>query len=48
MPGHVALTREEVQERMSGNLCRCSAYPEIIDAVKIAVAKRAKLAVAAA
>ncbi len=24
---------EEISERMSGNLCRCSAYPNIIDAI---------------
>ncbi|RUT34566.1 2Fe-2S iron-sulfur cluster binding domain-containing protein [Arsenicitalea aurantiaca] len=28
-----ALTREEISERMSGNLCRCSAYPNIVDAI---------------
>ncbi|GGT62286.1 (2Fe-2S)-binding protein [Streptomyces purpureus] len=28
-----ALTRDEVAERMSGNLCRCGAYPRIVDAV---------------
>lgn len=28
-----ALTVEEVSERMSGNLCRCSAYPNIVDAI---------------
>ncbi len=27
------LTRIEVQERMSGNLCRCGAYNNIVDAV---------------
>ena len=27
------LTAEELSERMSGNLCRCSAYPNIIDAL---------------
>ena len=27
------LTREEVRERMSGNLCRCGAYSNIIDAL---------------
>ncbi len=27
------LTREEIRERMSGNLCRCSAYPNIVDAI---------------
>ena len=30
--GH-ARTRAEVQELMSGNLCRCGAYPHITDAV---------------
>jgi len=29
----VTLTREELQERMSGNLCRCGAYNGIIDAI---------------
>jgi xanthine dehydrogenase YagT iron-sulfur-binding subunit len=29
----VTLTREEVQERMSGNLCRCGAHNGIIDAI---------------
>lgn len=28
-----ALTRDEVSERMSGNLCRCGAYVGIVDAV---------------
>ncbi len=32
-PGPVALTREELQERMSGNLCRCGAHNGIIDAI---------------
>ncbi|VXC29453.1 2Fe-2S iron-sulfur cluster-binding protein [Sphingomonas sp. 8AM] len=31
--GAVTLTREEVQERMSGNLCRCGAHNGIIDAI---------------
>jgi xanthine dehydrogenase YagT iron-sulfur-binding subunit len=30
----VALTREELQERMSGNLCRCGAHNGIIDAIR--------------
>ncbi|WP_267394295.1 MULTISPECIES: 2Fe-2S iron-sulfur cluster-binding protein [unclassified Sphingomonas] len=34
----VALTREEVQERMSGNLCRCGAHNGIIDAINATVA----------
>ena len=29
----VRLTREELQERMSGNLCRCGAHNGIIDAI---------------
>jgi xanthine dehydrogenase YagT iron-sulfur-binding subunit len=27
------LTSEEIRERMSGNLCRCSAYPNIVAAI---------------
>ncbi len=30
--GH-ASTREEVQESMSGNICRCAAYGNIVDAI---------------
>ena len=40
-PSHVSgslseieLTSEEISERMSGNLCRCSAYPNIVDAIR--------------
>jgi xanthine dehydrogenase YagT iron-sulfur-binding subunit len=29
----ITLSREEVQERMSGNLCRCGAHNGIIDAI---------------
>lgn len=28
------LSDEEIRERMSGNLCRCGAYPNIVDAIK--------------
>ena len=28
-----ALTPEEIRERMSGNLCRCGAYSNIVDAI---------------
>jgi xanthine dehydrogenase YagT iron-sulfur-binding subunit len=28
------LTAEEIRERMSGNLCRCAAYPNIIAAIR--------------
>jgi xanthine dehydrogenase YagT iron-sulfur-binding subunit len=30
----VALTDAEIRERMSGNLCRCAAYPNILAAIK--------------
>lgn len=30
----------EIRNYLSGNLCRCAAYPEIIDAVKLAAVKR--------
>ncbi|MGW8329112.1 (2Fe-2S)-binding protein [Streptomyces sp. NPDC055897] len=32
--GPVPLTDEEIRERMSGNLCRCGAYPHIVEAVQ--------------
>jgi xanthine dehydrogenase YagT iron-sulfur-binding subunit len=32
--GGAALTDDEIRERMSGNLCRCSAYPNIIAAIR--------------
>ncbi|WP_414474924.1 2Fe-2S iron-sulfur cluster-binding protein [Microvirga sp. M2] len=31
--GQIALTREELAERMSGNLCRCGAHNGIVDAI---------------
>ncbi len=34
----VMLTREEIQERMSGNLCRCGAHNGIIDAIRATLA----------
>ena len=41
IPSHVTadltarskLSAEEVRERMSGNLCRCGAYSNILDAI---------------
>ena len=33
-PGRVALTDEEIRERMSGNICRCGAYPGIVAAIR--------------
>jgi xanthine dehydrogenase YagT iron-sulfur-binding subunit len=29
-----ALTDVEIRERMSGNICRCAAYPNIVAAIK--------------
>lgn len=35
------LTDDEIRERMSGNLCRCAAYPNIVAAIRdVAVAGR--------
>ena len=34
LDGDVALADGEIAERMSGNLCRCSAYPNIRDAIR--------------
>jgi xanthine dehydrogenase YagT iron-sulfur-binding subunit len=50
MPSHVtadyghaeiALTDEEIRERMSGNLCRCAAYPNIVAAIRQAAEQAA-------
>jgi carbon-monoxide dehydrogenase small subunit len=52
-PGFVMMTRQlldeipdpsedEIRHYLSGNLCRCAAYPEIIEAVKLAAQKRKK------
>ena len=30
----LTLTDAEIRERMSGNLCRCSAYPQILEAIR--------------
>ncbi|MBR7618820.1 2Fe-2S iron-sulfur cluster binding domain-containing protein [Phenylobacterium sp. 20VBR1] len=34
LTGAIALTDAEIRERMSGNICRCSAYPQIIAAIR--------------
>jgi len=31
---HITLTDEEIRERMSGNLCRCAAYANIVPAIR--------------
>jgi xanthine dehydrogenase YagT iron-sulfur-binding subunit len=36
--GH-ARTAEEIREYMSGNLCRCAAYPKIVEAVQSVAAR---------
>lgn len=44
MPSHVSedlnadageLSDEEIRERMSGNICRCAAYPNIVAAIQV-------------
>jgi len=30
----IQLSDDEIRERMSGNICRCGAYPNIVDAIK--------------
>ncbi len=50
-PGFVLMTRQlleehpdpsedEIRHYLSGNLCRCAAYPEIVEAVKLAAKKK--------
>lgn len=34
LEGCIAITREEIRERMSGNLCRCGAYANIVAAIE--------------
>ncbi|MET1072792.1 MAG: 2Fe-2S iron-sulfur cluster-binding protein [Umezawaea sp.] len=34
LSGPVELSGEEIRERMSGNLCRCAAYGNIVDAIQ--------------
>ena len=36
----VSLTDAEIRERMSGNVCRCSAYPNIVAAIKDAASSK--------
>jgi xanthine dehydrogenase YagT iron-sulfur-binding subunit len=38
LAGPVELTDAEIKERMSGNLCRCGAYVNIVAAVRQAAA----------
>jgi xanthine dehydrogenase YagT iron-sulfur-binding subunit len=36
------LSADEIRERMSGNLCRCGAYPNIVAAVQAVVSKESR------
>ncbi len=36
-----ARTREEIREYMSGNICRCGAYTNIVDAIEDVLNQRA-------
>ena len=38
LAANVTLTRDEIQERMCGNLCRCGAHNGIIDAIQATMA----------
>jgi len=38
--GFDELSEAEIRERMSGNLCRCSCYPNIVDAIAEAAGRR--------
>jgi carbon-monoxide dehydrogenase small subunit len=37
---HPDPTEDQIKHYLTGNLCRCAAYPEILDAVKLAARKR--------
>jgi carbon-monoxide dehydrogenase small subunit len=37
---HPEPTEDQIKHYLSGNLCRCAAYPEVIEAVKLAARKR--------
>ncbi len=52
-PGFVLMTKEllerqpqptedQIRHHLSGNLCRCASYPEIVDAVKVAAGQRTR------
>jgi xanthine dehydrogenase YagT iron-sulfur-binding subunit len=32
--GRIPLSDAEIRERMSGNICRCGAYPNIVAAIR--------------
>jgi len=40
LDAHSNPTDDEIRHYLAGNLCRCAAYPEIINAVRLAAKKR--------
>jgi carbon-monoxide dehydrogenase small subunit len=40
LQAHADPDEDQIRHYLSGNLCRCGAYPEIVEAVKIAARKR--------
>lgn len=40
LAAEIALTDAEIRERMSGNICRCAAYPNIVAAIRDAAGVR--------
>jgi carbon-monoxide dehydrogenase small subunit len=43
LDAHPEPSEDQICHYLSGNLCRCASYPEIIRAVKLAASKREKL-----
>jgi aerobic carbon-monoxide dehydrogenase small subunit len=41
LDAHPDPTEDEILHYLAGNLCRCGAYPQIVEAVKLAARKRA-------
>ncbi|WP_431878658.1 2Fe-2S iron-sulfur cluster-binding protein [Amycolatopsis sacchari] len=39
---HVVLNRDEIRERMSGNLCRCGAHNGIVSAIAAVYGEEAR------
>ena len=38
-PAYPEISDDEIREHMSGNLCRCGAYTNIVDAIKDAIGR---------
>ena len=39
LDGNLNVTREQIKEAISGNLCRCTGYQQIVDAIESAAAE---------